>query len=192
MAVIERPEDLLAAAAEQDARRARETVAAIAAPRLLETVLTQAQLAVEPGRVRPAGIDAVAELSRAAVELTGSERLDGRAPDEHPMPLVTGWELLTVGSPEDLIGATTVVPARPWFLALIAFADEPEDESTWRRVTAALADGRYAAALLRLGPDGEDDTVLDARVTSHLADLGDASALAWGLSAALGCGYRSS
>jgi hypothetical protein len=188
MAVIERPEDLLAAAAERDACRARIAAARLTSPRLLETVLTQGQLAVEPGRVRPAGIDAIAELDRAVVELTGTERLDDQPTSD--APLVTGWELLTVGSPEDLIGATTAVPARPWFLALIAFADECRRGRAARRLTAAVSDGRFATALLRLRPDGEDSEVLDARVTSDLADLGDASTLAWGLASALHSSVR--
>lgn len=188
MSVLSRADALLAAAAERDAGRARVATARLASPRLLETVLTQAQLAVEPGRVRPAGIDAVAELGRAAVELTGVERMADQPPTD--APLVTGWELLTVGSPEDLVGATTVVPARPWFLALIAFADEPDGETVWRRVTAAIADGRFVSARLRLGPDGEDGAILDARVTSELVDLGADAALGWGLASALSAAVR--
>jgi hypothetical protein len=186
--VLNRAHDLLAAAAERDACRARSTAARLASPRLLETVLTQAQLAVEPGRVRPAGIDAVAELGRAAVEMTGVERVSDTTTADAPM--VTGWELLTVGSPDDLIGATTVVPARPWFLALVAFADQPDGEATWRRVTAAIADGRFVTARLRLGPDGEDGAVLDAAVTSELSDLDDRAPLAWGLASALSAAVR--
>jgi len=186
MAVLERPEDLLAAAAERDAARARAAVARLTAPRLLEAVLTQAQLAVEPGRVRPAGIDAVAELSRAAVEMTGVER--GPVPAGTDLPLVTGWELMTVGGAGELVGASASVPVRPWFLALIAFSDHPADPvptpGAWRRVTAAAADGRLVSARLRLGRDG-DDVVLDARVSPEPDDLGSDAALAWGLSRAL-------
>jgi hypothetical protein len=186
MAVLDRPEDLLAAAAEQDARRARDAVARLTAPRLLEAVLTQALLAVEPGRVRPAGIDAVAELTRAAVEMTGVER--GPTPAGADLPLVTGWELMTVGGADELVGATTSVPVRPWFLALIAFSDHPADRpvaaGAWRRVTAAAADGRLVSARVRLGRDG-DDAVLDARVSAEPGDLGTDAALAWGLSRAL-------
>lgn len=185
MAVLDRPEDLLAAAAEQDARRARAAVARLTAPRLLEAVLTQAQLAVEPGRVRPAGIDAVAELGRAAVEMTGVER--GPVPPGTDLPLVTGWELLTVGTAEDLVGATAAVATRPWFLALIAFSDHPAGHigttGAWRRVTAAAADGRLVSARLRLGRD--DDAILDARVSAEPRDLGADAALAWGLTRAL-------
>ena len=186
MAVLDRPEDLLAAAAEQDARRAHDAVARLSAPRLLEVVLTQALLAVEPGRVRPAGIDAVAELSRAAVEMTGVER--GPVPPGADLPLVTGWELMSVAADAELVGATASVPVRPWFLALIAFSDHPADRpaapGAWRRVTAATADGRLVSARLRLGRDG-DDGVLDARVGAAPGDLGSDAALAWGLSRAL-------
>ncbi len=186
MAVLDRPEDLLAAAAEQDARRARDAVARLSAPRLLEVVLTQALLAVEPGRVRPAGIDAVAELSRAAVEMTGVER--GPVPAGAELPLVTGWELMTVAADAELIGATASVPVRPWFLALIAFSDHPAGRAAtpgaWRRVTAATADGRLVSARVRLGRDC-DDGILDARVSGEPGDLGTDAALAWGLSRAL-------
>ena len=191
MAVLDRPEDLLAAAAEQDARRARDAVARLSAPRLLEAILTQALLAVEPGRVRPAGIDAVAELSRAAVEMTGVER--GPAPAGADLPLVTGWELMTVAGDDELVGATASVPVRPWFLALIAFSDHPAGRAAapgaWRRVTAAAADGRLVSARLRLGRDG-DDGVLDARVSGEPGDLGADAALAWGLSRALAGAVR--
>lgn len=191
MAVLDRPEDLLAAAAEQDVQRARAAVARLTAPRLLEVVLTQAQLAVEPGRVRPAGIDAVAELTRAAVEMTGIER--GPAPTGADLPMVTGWELMTLGSSAELVGATASVPVRPWFLALIAFSDHPAGrvalDGAWRRVTAAAADGRLVSARLRLGRDG-DDEVLDARVSADPADLGADAALAWGLSRVLAGAVR--
>ena len=139
MAVLDRPEDLLAAAAEQDARRARDAVARLSAPRLLEVVLTQALLAVEPGRVRPAGIDAVAELSRAAVEMTGVER--GPVPAGAELPLVTGWELMTVAADAELIGATASVPVRPWFLALIAFSDHPSGRAAAPGACTAAAVG---------------------------------------------------
>lgn len=191
MAVLDRPDDLLARAAEQDAERARTAVARLTAPRLLEAVLTQAQLAVEPGRSRPAGIDAVAELGRAAVEMTGVER--GPLPQGADLPLVTGWELMTVSGADELLGASTSVPVRPWFLALIAFSDHPAapvtTDGAWRRVTAAAADGRLISARLRLGRAG-DDVVLDARVSADAADLGQDAALAWALARALSGAVR--
>jgi hypothetical protein len=175
---------LLARAAQHDARAAQDTVSRIPNPRLLEVVLSQAVLAVEPGRTRAAGIDALAELSRAAVELMGM-RGDIAPSDDAELPLITGWELLTVGSGEELVGATTSAPARPWHLALIAFSDSLLLDGMERRVTAVSADMRFVTARLRLDQPHEEPVVLDACVTHRLEDLGARSSLAWGLWCAL-------
>lgn len=177
------PDTLLARAAEQDALRARDQVARIPGPGLLEVVLSQALLAVEPDVHRGAGIDALAELSRATVELMGV----GAAPEEHDssQPSVTGWELLTVTDGDDLVGATTSVPARPWHLALLAFDDVPLADAVERTTVAATADGRFVRARLRIADDAAEPTVLDATVTDRLEDLGSGAALGWGLSCAL-------
>lgn len=174
---------LLALAAQHDARGAQAMAARLPNPRLLEVVLSQAALAVEPGRTRMAGIDALAELSRAAVELMGM-RGDTAQPDDE-LPLITGWELLTVGGADDLVGATTSAPARPWHLALIAFDDTLLLDGVERRVTAVSADMRFASARLQLEHGQDDPVVLDACVTHRLDDLGASASLAWGLWCAL-------
>jgi len=182
--LLESPEHLLARAAEHDAQRAQESVALLPNARLLEVVVSQAQLAVEPGRTRAAGIDALAELDRAAVELMDiPSGAGGAAAGE--LPLVTGWDLLTLGSADDLVGATTSVPARPWHLALIAFDDTVLLDGVQRRVTAVTADMRFVALRLRIEAGADDPVVLDACVSHRLDDLGAQSSLAWGLWCAL-------
>jgi hypothetical protein len=178
------PAVLLARAAQHDAHAAQEIVARIPNPRLLEVVLSQAALAVEPGRTRVAGIDALAELSRAAVELMGM-RGDLTPSDDAELPLITGWELLTVADSDELIGATTSVPTRPWHLALIAFDDTLLLDGVERRVTAVSADMRFVTARLRLEHGHDEPVVLDACVTHRLDDLGTRTSLAWGLWCAL-------
>ena len=175
---------LLARAAQHDARSAQAMVSRLPNPRLLEVVLSQAVLAVEAGRTRPAGIDALAELSRAAVELMGM-RGDVAPSDDDELPLITGWELLTVDGAGDLVGATTSAPARPWHLALIAFDDTLLLDGVERRVTAVSADMRFASARLRLEHGQDEPVVLDACVTHRLDDLGSSTSLAWGLWCAL-------
>jgi hypothetical protein len=184
-------DELLARAAANDAEQARALVARIGNARLLEVVLTQAQLAVEPDRARPAGIDAIAELDRAAVELMGlTQGVATGLSDGDDLPLVTGWELMTLGHASELIGATSSLPVRPWHLALIAFEDvRPGPLSSAERVvTAVTADDRFVTARLRLDDDGGDDdaSVLSAVVTRRLDDLDSDASLAWGLHRALG------
>lgn len=65
------PERLLRRAAEGDASRAMELLAYVSPTKLLDAVLTQAELAVDEDRDRPAGIDAIAELERASIEVMG-------------------------------------------------------------------------------------------------------------------------
>ena len=175
---------LLARAAQHDARSAQAIVSRLSNPRLLEVVLSQAALAVEAGRTRMAGIDALAELSRAAVELMGM-RGDVAPSDDDDLPLITGWELMTVDGADDLVGATTSAPARPWHLALIAFGDTPLLDGVERRVTAVSADMRFMSARLRLEHGQEEPVVLDACATHRLDDLGASASLAWGLWCAL-------
>jgi hypothetical protein len=178
------PQDLLARAARHDAHEAQALVARLPSPRLLEVVLSQAQRAVEPGRSRPAGIDALAELSRAAVEMMGLRGTVG-PPEDGDLPLLTGWELLTVATADDLVGATMAAPARPWHLALIAFDDSVLLDGVERRVTAVGADMRFVTARLRLEHGQDEPVILDACVTHRLDDLGARSSLAWGLWCAL-------
>jgi len=196
------PEEYLARAAQHDVEQARALIGDLSNPRLLEVVLSQGALAVEPGRVRPAGIDAFAELDRAAVELMGLPQGITSAPDDGhghgaavapgmASPLLTGWELITVADRSELVGATASLPARPWHLALIAFSDEsldPSDPSasTLRELTAAATDGRLVTATLRFDRDEREPAILASRVTTRLEDLGRSAPLAWGLRAALG------
>jgi hypothetical protein len=195
------PEDYLARAAQHDVERARAIMGDLSNPRLLEVILSQGTLAVEPGRVRHAGIDALAELDRAAVELMGlpqgiSSSTEHGQSDAAPgavsgTPLLTGWEVITVLDRAELIGATTSLPARSWHLALIAFSDAPIDRrdpgsGSLRELTAVTADGRLVSATLRISRQDAEPAILAARVSKRLEDLGDAAALAWGLRAALG------
>jgi hypothetical protein len=184
--LLDSPDQLLARAAEHDARRAQDAVALLPNARLLEVVISQAQLAVEPGRTRAAGIDALAELDRAAVELMGIPcGTAGIEPRPEDAPMVTGWELLTLADADELVGATTSVPARPWHLALIAFDDTALLDGVERQVTAVTADMRFLGLRLRLDAGAEDATVLSACVSHRLDDLRDQASLAWGLWCAL-------
>ncbi len=188
--VISSPHELLVRAAANDAEQARTLVARIGNARLLEVVLTQAQLAVEPGRERRAGIDALAELDRAAVELMGLAQGVGTGLNEaDELPLVTGWELMTLDHAGELVGASSSLPVRPWHLALIAFEDSRPGPLSCvvRSVTAVTADGRFVTARIRLdgAEAGDDASVMAAVVTRRLDDVAGDAALAWGLHRAL-------
>jgi hypothetical protein len=185
--LLSSPEMLLARAAEHDAQHAQDVIGRLSNARLLEVIVTQAQLAVEPGRTRNAGIDALAELDRAAVELMGlAHGVGGVAADPtDDLPLITGWELMSLDDGDELVGATTSLPARPWHLALIAFTDRVEDLAVLRTVTAVTADLRYVACTLRIEPGEDDVAVLCASVSARLEDIGPTSSLAWGLWCAL-------
>ena len=181
--VVTTPAALLAQAVAHDARTAGDMLARIPNPRLLEVVLSQGVLAVEPGRTRVAGIDALAPLERASVELMGV--LSGGPGMTGDLPLLTGWELLSVASADELVGATTAAAARPWHLALIAFADTLLLDGVERVLTAATADMRFVTARLRLEHGHEEPVVLGACVTHRLEDIGPDASLAWGLWCAL-------
>jgi hypothetical protein len=188
--VLSSPDELLARAAASDAEQARALVARIGNARLLEVVLTQAQLAVEPGRARPAGIDAIAELDRAAVELMGlTQGVGTNLSESDELPLVTGWELMTLERAGELVGASSSLPVRPWHLALLAFEDvRPGPLSpTERVITAVTADDRFVTARLRFDGDGgdEDASVLSSVVTRRLDDITADASLAWSLHRAL-------
>jgi hypothetical protein len=186
--VLRSADALLRYAAAADATQARELLAQLPAARLLEVVVSQAELAVDVERPRPAGIDVVAELGRAAVEELGlPQDVQRELTDDVDLgPAVTGWELVTV-PPEDLAAATLTLPVRPWHLLLVAFADEPDGhDRPVRHVVAAAADGRLVAARLRLGERlDEDHDLLGACVSAHPADLGPDAVLAAALLAAL-------
>jgi hypothetical protein len=109
----------------------------------------------------------------------------GMASGTDDLPLVTGWDLLSLAGGDELVGATTSVAARPWHLALIAFEDTVLLDGVVRRVTAVTADMRFLSLRIRLEEDMEDVVVLDACVSHRLDDLGSQSSLAWGLWCAL-------
>jgi hypothetical protein len=183
------PDALLRHAAAADAAHAVATLRRVSATRLLDLVVTQAELAVDEDRTRTAGIDAVGDLARAAIEVmdlpqgTDLDLDDGEGPDAPPT--VTGWELATV-APADLAASTLALPVSPWLLALVAFRDEADsDGSQLRHVVGAAADGRVAAARLRMLGADEDADVLAATVTRDAADLGPDAPLAEALVAAL-------
>jgi hypothetical protein len=195
------PDLLLRRAAQGDAARAAELLAYVTATKLLDAVLTQAELAVDEDRDRPAGIDAIAELDRAAIEVMDlpqgadleldapsitDEVLDGDADALRLVesPVLIGWELVTV-QPEELATSTVALPVRPWQLMLVAFSDHRSPDGTVSRsVVAAAADGRLIAATLRFHGDDDPD-VLGATVSRDPADLGGDTQLALGLRAAL-------
>lgn len=207
------PDLLLRRAAQGDAARAAELLAYVPATKLLDAVLTQAELAVDEDRDRPAGIDAIAELDRAAIEVMdlpqGADlELDVDAPayergfDSWPddgvvdeglalvtTPVLIGWELTTV-TPAELLAATMTIDVRPWQLVLVAFIDRADPGgTTTRTVVAATADGRLIGADLRFR--GNDDAeVLGATVSRDPADLGAEADLAIGLRAALDTAAR--
>lgn len=187
-------ESLLRQAEAADAARAAALIARLSSARLLDLVVTQGQLAVDDTRPRPAGIDAIGELGRAAIEVMGLPQdpdldLDTELP--HEPPAVTGWELVTVPA-DELASATLSLPARPWHLVLVAFIDLQDRGVRWRRLIAAAADGRVATARLRLADRVDaDPDVLEASVSSDPADLGVATSLARALLATLrAAGHR--
>jgi hypothetical protein len=183
------PHTLLRRAAAADAARAVELLGRLSTTRLLDLVVTQAELAVdEEGAPRAAGIDAVGDLERAAVEVMDLPQDTDLDLDDDPTcpPTVTGWDLVTV-APDELVAATLAVPVAPWLLALVAFADEDRtDGRIQRRVVAAAADGRVAAATLRWSEADDDDAdILTASVSREPEDLGSDAVLARALRAAL-------
>jgi hypothetical protein len=186
--VLRSADALLRYAAAADATQARALLAQLPAARLLEVVVSQAELAVDVDRPRPAGIDVVAELGRAAIEELGlPQDVQQELTDDLELgPAVTGWELATV-PPEDLPAATLALPVRPWHLLLVAFVDEqPVAHRPVRHVVAAAADGRLVTTRLRLGERlDEDHDLLVASVSADPADLGPDATLATALLAAL-------
>jgi len=187
-------EALLRSAAAADAAGARALLARIDGVRLLELATTQAELAVDEDRPRPAGIDAVGDLARAAIEVMdlpqdASLDLEEETFDPSP-PTVTGWELVTV-EPDELEAATMTAPVPSWALALVAFADHPHPAGgTLRRAVAAAADGRLLAAELRLTDPLDDAELLTAVLSRDAEDLGDDAALAAALRSALASAAR--
>jgi hypothetical protein len=185
------PDALLRHAAAADAAHAVAMLRRVTATRLLDLMVTQAELAVDEERARPAGIDAVGDLARAAIEVMDLPQLtEFDLDDDHPgaPPMVTGWELVTV-APDELMAATLALPVSPWLLALVAFRDEPDGPaSRLRHVVGAAADGRLAVARLRMVEPQDDEVdadVLAATVTRDAADLGTDAPLARALVAAL-------
>lgn len=180
-------QDLLRTAAAADARDARDLLRRIDGVRLLELVVTQAELAVDDERSRAAGIDAVGDLARAAIEVLGLPQGAALELDDDPLapPTVTGWELATV-DPEELYAATMTVTVPAWTLALVAFVDGfRADGSIDRRAVAAAADGRCIRADIRMADHLADPELQAAVLTREPAALGDEAALASALLASL-------
>lgn len=180
--------DLLRAAAAADARGARDLLRRIDGVRLLELVVTQAELAVDGERSRAAGIDAVGDLARAAIEVLGLPQgaaLELDDEDALAPPTVTGWELVTV-DPEELHAATLTAPVPAWTLALVAFVDRiGADGRIDRRAVAAAADGRCIRARIRMTDHLDDPELHDAVLTRDPTALGSDAELATALQASL-------
>ena len=181
-------QELLRTAAAADAQGARDLLRRIDGIRLLELVVTQAELAVDDERRRAAGIDAVGDLARAAIEVLGlpqSAALELDDDDPLAPPTVTGWELVTV-DPEDLHAATLTVRVPAWTLALVAFVDGVDaDGSIDRRAVAVAADGRCVRARIRMDDHLADPELQDAVLGRDPSALGDDAALASALRVSL-------
>ncbi len=216
--VLRSPDSLLRHAAAEDARVARVLLARVSSTRLLDLVVTQAELAVDEDQPRRAGIDAVGDLARTAIEVMGlpqgvdlevdleferpedpgaddpddplDDPLDDALDDALAPPTVTGWELVSV-EPDELLTATLGLAVRPWMLALVAFRDDrPVTGGIERRVVGAAADGRVVNARLRFSGLDDDADVLSATVTRDADDLGQDAALARSLLASLASAAR--
>ncbi|MEX0869771.1 MAG: hypothetical protein WD011_08870 [Nitriliruptoraceae bacterium] len=187
------PDVLLRHAAAGDAARALDVLATVNATKLLDAVFTQAELAVEDGSARRAGLDAIAELDRAAIEimdLPQSSMPDVAEIDSSEGPTLVGWELATV-APEDVTTAALVADVRPWMLAVVAFADTLDRTGDrYRRVVAAAADGRLVAGQLRYATGSDAPDLLDGIVARRAADLTDDATLATTLLATLRAAAR--
>lgn len=218
--VLRSPDTFLRHAAAADAETARGLLARVSTTRLLDLVVTQAELAVDEEAPRTAGIDAVGDLARTAIEIMDlPQGVDLDLDDDllEP-PTVTGWELVTV-PPDELLAATLGLPVRPWMLALVAFADatrepaprtarlfdEPDDHRVtaphdgsdpWddpmieRRVVGAAADGRVVTARLTIRDLHDDADVLTATATRDPDELGADAPLARALLASLASAAR--
>ena len=169
--VLRSPDTFLRHAAAADAETARGLLARISTTRLLDLVVTQAELAVDEEAPRPAGIDAVGDLARTAIEIMDlPQGVDLDLDDEDLLepPTVTGWELVTV-RPEELLSATLGLPVRPWMLALVAFADATREPAPH---TARLFDDldEQAGPALRAGSEAWDVPVIERRAVGAAAD----------------------
>ncbi len=180
--------DLLRTAAAADARDARDVLRRIDGVRLLELVVTQAELATDDERSRPAGIDAVGDLARAAIEVLGLPQgaaLELDDEDTLGPPTVTGWELVTVDA-EELQAATLTIAVPAWTLALVAFIDGVgTDGGIDRRAVAAAADGRCVRARISMTDHLDDPELQEAVLTRDPAALGRDADLACALQASL-------
>ncbi len=181
-------EALLRTAAAADARDARAVLSRIDGVRLVELVVTQTELAVDQARSRPAGIDAVGDLARAAIEVMGLPQdaaLDLDDEQDPGPPTVTGWELVTVAVDE--LEATTLTVAVPsWTLVLVAFVDDTtEDGGIERWAVAAAADGRLVSARITMRDHLDDAAVHEVVLTRDPAALGHDATLGAALLASL-------
>ncbi len=187
------PDVLLRHAAAGDAARALDVLRAVSATKLLDAVFTQAELAVDDDSLRPAGIDAIAELDRAAIEVMDLPQGAVEDPSDESAagdgPTLVGWELATV-APHELEAAAMIADVRSWQLALVAFADDTDHNGVrFRRVVAAAADGRLVAGQLRFTADDTPE-LLDGIVVRNAGDLAQDAGLAVTLLAALRAAAR--
>ena len=181
-------EALLRTAAAADARDARAVLSRIDGVRLVELVVTQTELAVDEARPRPAGIDAVGDLARAAIEVMGLPQdaaLELDDDEDLGPPTVTGWELVTVAA-DELEAATLTVAVPSWTLALVAFVDDTtEDGGIERWAVAAAADGRLVSARITMTDHLGDAELHEVVLTRNPADLGHDATLGAALRASL-------
>ncbi len=180
-------EALLRTAAAADARDARAVLSRIDGVRLVELVVTQTELAVDEARPRPAGIDAVGDLARAAIEVMGLPQDAALELDDEDLgpPTVTGWELVTVAA-DELEAATLTVAVPSWTLALVAFVDDTtEDGGIERWAVAAAADGRLVSARITMRDHLGDAELHEAVLTRDPAALGHDATLGAALRASL-------
>ncbi|MFP4635784.1 MAG: hypothetical protein ACLFRD_07985 [Nitriliruptoraceae bacterium] len=170
--ILRSPDTLLRHAAAADAETARGLLARVSTTRLLDLVVTQAELAVDEEAPRGAGIDAVGDLARTAIEimeLPQGADLDLEDDVLEP-PTVTGWELITV-EPAELLAATLGLPVRPWMLALVAFADtEPYPELDMPRLFDDLDEQPSLDAHLARQQTPSAAGLVDRRVVAAAAD----------------------
>lgn len=209
------PDLLLRRAAAGDAARASELLAYVPAPKLLDAVVTQAELAVNEDHDRPAGIDAIAELDRAAIEvmdlpqgadlsldlmafeelISGSDLSFDEHLNDETVDEIMGFDQgagpvligweLVTVLPEDLEAAAFTVPARPWHLALVAFVDQRSGEDQRHRKVAAATADGRMIAVTLRLGHHDETSLIGATVTRDPEDLGELSSLATHLQAAM-------
>jgi hypothetical protein len=151
------PETLLRHAAAADAAHAAELLGRISGPRLLDLVVTQAELAVDDTGHRVAGIDAVADLARAAVEVMDLPQ-DADLDLDDDDPWSDALSLLGLLEPEDSLGEASLAGALDNVLAYY--------DTRTKSVTLLTATGLFAMVLQVL-----PEVAAGARPAVHLFEL---------------------